>query len=107
TTTQFYHPTENRWSTGLLERLGLPTQMLGEVVAPGTSLGALRPDVAQRAGLGSVAVIAPATHDTGSAVVAVPTQQTGRANWAYLSSGTWSLLGLEVPSAILSPRALE
>lgn len=107
TTTQFYHPTESRWSTGLLQRLGLPTAMLPEVVAPGTRLGGLRTDVAQRAGLGQVEVIAPATHDTGSAVVAVPTQHTGRTNWAYLSSGTWSLLGLEVPSAILSAKALE
>ena len=107
TTTQFYHPTENRWATGLLQRLGLPTAMLPEVVAPGTRLGGLRADVAQRTGLNHVEVIAPATHDTGSAVVAVPTQHTGRTNWAYLSSGTWSLLGLEVPSAILSAKALE
>ncbi|HSG73005.1 MAG TPA: FGGY-family carbohydrate kinase, partial [Planctomycetaceae bacterium] len=52
-------------------------------------------------------VIAPATHDTGAAVVAVPTEFTGQANWAYLSSGTWSLLGVEVQEAILTPRALE
>jgi rhamnulokinase len=51
--------------------------------------------------------VAPATHDTGSAVVAVPTRKTGSSNWAYISSGTWSLMGLEIPKANISKRALE
>jgi len=52
-------------------------------------------------------VVAPATHDTGSAVAAVPTEMTGTPHWAYISSGTWSLMGLELPHPILTPRALE
>ncbi|HEV7403241.1 MAG TPA: rhamnulokinase family protein [Chthoniobacteraceae bacterium] len=107
TTTQFFHPTQRRWSHELLAKLGLPTAMLPEVVQPGTDLGAVTTAVANRTGLRGVRTIAPATHDTGSAVVAVPTQRTGQANWAYLSSGTWSLLGLELPQPIVSPRALE
>jgi rhamnulokinase len=57
-------------------------------------------------GPADVEVVAPATHDTASAVAAVPTAGTGRSDWAYVSSGTWSLVGVEVPAAILSPRAL-
>ena len=58
-------------------------------------------------GLKRIEVVAPATHDTGSAVAAVPTQSTGTPNWAYISSGTWSLMGVEVQQAVLSERALE
>jgi rhamnulokinase len=107
TTTQFFHPTDRRWSHELLSKLGIPSRMLPEVVEPGTDLGAVSAAVADRTGLRGVRTVAPATHDTGSAVVAVPTARTGRTDWAYLSSGTWSLLGLELPRPILSPRALE
>jgi rhamnulokinase len=105
TTTQFFHPREKCWSTALLEKLGLPTKILPEVVTPGTELGAVRDSVLQRTGLGRVKVVAPATHDTGSAVAAVPTAGTGRGNWAYISSGTWSLLGVELAAPNLSPQA--
>lgn len=107
TTTQCFHPVKGEWSFELLKKLGLPTEVFPEVVKPGTKLGPLREDVANRAGLSRIDVVAPATHDTGSAVVAVPTERTGSANWAYISSGTWSLMGLEVQEAALSPRALE
>lgn len=107
TTTQFFDPVRGRWSHDLLSRLGLPARILPEVVQPGTKLGGLRDDVASRLGLGKVNVVAPATHDTGSAVVAVPAQNSGATDWAYLSSGTWSLLGVEVPEPDLSARACE
>ena len=107
TTTQFFNPATRTWATELLNRFGLPTHMLGEVVPPGTVLGTLRPDVRAGTGLGAVAVVAPATHDTASAVAAVPTAHTGTANWAYISSGTWSLVGVELSAANLSPTALE
>ncbi len=107
TTTQCFHPTNRDWSRGLLEKFKLPTHMLREVTPPGTRIGPLRPLVADKTGLGRVSVVAPATHDTASAVAAVPTTQTGRANWAYLSSGTWSLMGLEIPKAQLSSRVME
>lgn len=107
TTTQFFHPTNRTWSRGLLEKFNLPTRPFRETVTPGTRIGTLRSMVAEKTGLGRVTVIAPATHDTASAVAAVPTTQTGRANWAYLSSGTWSLMGLELPQAQLSSRVME
>ncbi len=107
TTTQFFHPVEKRWSTRLLQKLGLPTAMLPEVVQPGTRLGCLLPALRERTGLhAGVVVIAPATHDTGSAVAGLPGAATeGRGRLAYLSSGTWSLLGVELPEPDLSARA--
>jgi rhamnulokinase len=74
---------------------------------PGTELGVVRNSLADRTGLAGVKVIAPPSHDTASAVAGVPTANTGRADWAYISSGTWSLMGVEVKQAALSPRALE
>lgn len=107
TTTQCFHATENRWAFDLLARFGLPAGIFPEVVPPGTRLGKLREGFAARTGLKRIEVVAPATHDTGSAVAAVPTQLTGTPTWAYISSGTWSLLGVEVQQAALSERALE
>ena len=107
TTSQCFNATTRNWAFDMLGKLGLPTQMFPEVVDPGTKLGTLREDVSNLTGAGRISVVAPATHDTGSAVVAVPTELTGTAKWAYISSGTWSLMGLEVPEAILTPRALE
>jgi rhamnulokinase len=107
TTTQFFSPVTRTWAVDLLRRFGLPTHMLREVVSPGTALGTLRPDVRAGTGLGDVAVVAPATHDTASAVAAVPTAHTGTSNWAYIASGTWSLVGVELPTANLSPAARD
>jgi rhamnulokinase len=106
-TSQMLHPVKRNWSLPLLKKLGLPTHFLPKVVAPGTVLGGFRPSLAERTGLTGVKVVAPPSHDTASAVAGVPTEHTGKANWAYLSSGTWSLLGVEVPQATLAPRALE
>lgn len=107
TTTQFFDPLRRSWAVDLLRKFDVPTRMLPEVVPPGTNLGKLRGDVAQLTGLPRIDVVAPATHDTGAAVAAVPTTQTGAANWAYISSGTWSLIGVEVQQAILSEEALK
>ncbi|QDU81089.1 Rhamnulokinase [Polystyrenella longa] len=106
TTTQCLHATRKNWADNLLTRFGLPTEIFPQVVQPGTRLGKLRESVANSTGLSRIEVIAPATHDTGAAVAAVPTRHTGKANWAYISSGTWSLMGLELPEAILTEAAL-
>jgi len=106
TTTQCFDPVGRKWAVELLRSLGIPTRFLPEVVPPGTRLGNLRDEVAARTGLPRVPVVAPATHDTGAAVAAVPTERTGRADWAYISSGTWSLIGVEVEDAIVSDAAL-
>ena len=105
-TSQFVHPRTRDWSLPLLQRLGLPAHFLPKIVPPGTTLGKFRKSLADRTGLASVKVVAPPSHDTASAVAGVPTANTGQANWAYISSGTWSLMGVEVKQAVLSPRAL-
>lgn len=106
-TTQCMHPLRRNWATQLLKAFDLPVRIFPKVVMPGTDLGALRESVAARTGLGRVRVVAPPTHDTASAVAGVPTTRTGTATWAYLSSGTWSLMGAEVGAAVLTDRALE
>lgn len=106
-TSQFLHPLRRDWSLPLLRKLGLPTHFLPQIIPPGTPLGPLRKSVAERTGLTGVRVVAPPTHDTASAVAGVPTKHTGKTSWAYISSGTWSLMGVEVRQAALSPRAME
>ncbi len=107
TTSQCFDARKKTWATDMLRRFELPTAMFPEVVNPGTKLGRLRESVAQRMNLPRLDVVTPATHDTGAAIAAIPTEHTGKANWAYISSGTWSLMGLELPHAVTTPRALE
>ncbi len=107
TTSQMLNAQSRDWALDMLRRFEIPTQMFPEVVLPGTNLGTLRSDVADATELGKLDVIAPATHDTGAAVAAIPTGQTGQADWAYISSGTWSLMGVETQNAILTPQALD
>lgn len=104
TTTQFYDPRQYGWSKEILDALGLPTEIFPEIVPPGTHFGALLSNVASEVGLPNIPVIAPACHDTGSAVAAVPARGE---DWAYISSGTWSLMGIEVPNPIITDQALE
>ncbi|HMA34308.1 MAG TPA: rhamnulokinase family protein [Chloroflexia bacterium] len=103
TTTQLYNPSAQAWARELLEALDLPGQILPPIVAPGTILGALLPAVGDAVGLRHAGpVIATATHDTASAVAAVPGLDEQS---AYISSGTWSLVGVEIAQPILSARA--
>lgn len=104
TTSQMYDPTERGWAYGLMKDFDLPTSILGSVIAPGTVLGPLRPSVATETGLNPVPVIAPATHDTGSAIAAVPASGD---SWAYISSGTWSLMGVELPGPLISEQVRQ
>jgi rhamnulokinase len=97
-TSQLYDPTAKGWAYGLIQAFGLPGQILGTIVPPGTVLGPLRASVATETGLAPVPVIAPASHDTGSAVAAVPASGT---SWCYISSGTWSLMGAELPAPLI------
>jgi rhamnulokinase len=106
-TSQCLSPVNRDWATGLLQQFKLPTRILPKIVTPGTVLGDLRKDLAERAGLTRIKVVAPPSHDTASAVAGVPTAHTGQANWAYLSSGTWSLMGVEVQQALLSDRTQQ
>ncbi|HEX4132005.1 MAG TPA: rhamnulokinase family protein [Pirellulales bacterium] len=107
TTTQMFDPARHGWATAMLEKLGLPTTMFPPLVEPGTRLGPLRKQVARDVGLAGVEVVAPATHDTASAVLAVPASpQAGAIDWCYISSGTWSLMGVEMPQPVLTPACL-
>ena len=105
-TTQCLHPLKRNWAQGMLKKFDLPTGIFPNIVQPGTKLGTIRKSLAERTGLAGVKIVAPPTHDTASAIAGVPTANTGKANWAYISSGTWSLMGVEVPKAVLTPRAL-
>jgi rhamnulokinase len=93
TTTQLYDPVKGDWADDLMARLGIPRRIFPTIVMPGTRLGSYE----------GVPVIAPATHDTGSAVAGVPASNE---NYAYLSSGTWSLFGLETQQATINATAL-
>lgn len=90
------------WSENLISQLGLPRHIFGEIVMPGTRRGKLRKEIAEETGLGEVEVVAVGSHDTASAVFAVPCTQESA---AFLSSGTWSLLGTEVKEPILTEEA--
>lgn len=104
-TSQFYNPVTKNWAATILDRLGLSKSILPEIVAPGTLLGTLLPEVAEAAGLAhGTPVYATACHDTASAVAAVPAASH---DWCYISSGTWSLMGVESDVPIINDRSLE
>jgi len=95
TTTQLVDARTGAWADDLLARLQLPRALMPELMPAGTRLGVLRAEL----GPASVEVIAPATHDTASAVLGTPLQP----GWAYISSGTWSLVGVELGRPLLDP----
>ncbi|MFT5123712.1 MAG: rhamnulokinase [Kiritimatiellia bacterium] len=102
-TSQFYNPATHEWASELLERLDIPASILPELVDPGTRLGELTPELVAATGLAGVSVYTVAGHDTASSVVAVPTEGE---SFAYLSSGTWSLLGAECAEPRLGANVL-
>lgn len=103
TTSQLLNPRTKAWETELFEGLQVPVSIMQPIVEPGTTLGTLRNDLADSLSLHKVNVTAVATHDTASAIAAIP---AGGEDWAYISSGTWSLMGVEIASPIISPEAL-
>jgi rhamnulokinase len=104
-TFQLYNPIEGTWAWKLIEKLGFPKHLFGEIVSPGAKLGKIREEVAAQTGLSpDVEVIATCSHDTGAAVAGVPAQQ-GKSNWAYLSSGTWSLMGVEIDKPLINEKS--
>ena len=100
-TSQLMDMKTGRWSKQIFDKLGLPIDIMPEVVMPGTVVGQL----AEEIGCGPVPVIAIGSHDTASAVAAVPADDNS--NWAYLSSGTWSLMGVEVPQALINDKTFK
>jgi rhamnulokinase len=102
-TSQLCNPYSRTWDRELLAQLGLPTHIFLDPQEPGTLAGTLLPAICEEVGIASIPVIAVAEHDTASAVIAVPAEGT---DFAYLSCGTWSLIGTETPQPIMNEQAL-
>lgn len=100
-TSQMVNASTRRLEPEILESVGLTTGMFGREVQPGETVGTLTPEIQALTGLGAVPVVAVAGHDTGSAVAAVPSSD---GNFAYLSSGTWSLMGIEIETPVINAR---
>ena len=103
TTTQCFDPRRRDWCVPLLERMGIPHHIFPKIIPSGTVLGSLRAPLRNETGARDVRVIAPACHDTGSAVAAVPAERTG---FAWISSGTWSIMGAELSEPIVNAKSL-
>ena len=104
TTTQAFNPTQHGWATELLISLGIPTHIFPEIVTPGTILGPMQRAIGDELNIRTVIpVVAPACHDTGSAVAAVPATNQ---RFGWISSGTWSIVGAEVPNAVVNAETL-
>ena len=103
TTSQLFNPLTKTWETELFDGLQIPVSIMQAIVEPGTMLGTLRGDLAESLSLSGVGVTAVAAHDTASAIASIP---AGGENWAYISSGTWSLMGVEIAAPIISAEAL-
>jgi len=104
TTSQLYNPRKKDWDDELFAALGISKELMQEIIPPGTVLGNLSEIVADETGLDRIPVVATASHDTGAAVAAVPAEGN---DWAYISSGTWSLVGVETSEPIINPQSLK
>jgi len=104
-TSQMMDMKTGKWSKPIFDKLSLPIEIMPEIVETGTIVGKLTKPIADELGCSRIPVIATASHDTASAVAAVPAGQNY--NWAYLSSGTWSLMGVEVPHAIVNRKSFQ
>jgi rhamnulokinase len=104
TTTQCFDPRKRDWAIPVLQAMEIPAHLFGPITEPGTPIAMLVPRVAEETGAGGVRIVAPACHDTGSAVVAVPAQNQ---DFAWISSGTWSIMGAEVSEPHVDEKALQ
>jgi sugar (pentulose or hexulose) kinase len=104
-TSQFMDMRTGKWSKEVLDGLSLPVEIMPKIIRPGTIVSQLSAEIGTQLRCGPVPVIAIGSHDTASAVAAVPA--IGDTNWAYLSSGTWSLMGVEVPQAIINDKTFK
>lgn len=103
-TSQLLKPGKAEWEKRLFKAAGIPEKLTRDIVEPGTVLGLALPEIDGQTGCGEMSCVAVASHDTASAVVSVPAEGE---NWAYLSSGTWSLLGIESPEPLVSEKTRE
>lgn len=103
-TSQMHNPVTGSWATDMLEKFGIPSRIFGNIVQPGTVLGPLSAGIMDETKAPAIPVIAVASHDTASAFAAVPATNPDS---AYISSGTWSLVGIESENPIISEKSLE
>jgi len=103
-TSQMLNPKTRNWYPDLLMRLGLPIHILDDIIEPGTEIGPLKPGILSELGINSISAVAVGAHDTASAIAAIPAE--GK-NWAYISSGTWSLMGIETDQPILTEESFK
>ncbi len=103
TTSQLINARTGTWDLKMMERVGLPTHLLAEVVPAGADIGPLKPVLGDELCLEGVRIVAPATHDTASAVVGAPLKE----GWAYISSGTWSLVGVELDGVLINNEVAQ
>ncbi len=107
-TSQMMDMRTSQWSKEIFDKLSLPIKIIPEIVKSGTVVGRLTEEVSKEIGCEPIDVIVVGSHDTASAVAAVPAGEgTPANNWAYISSGTWSLMGVEVPEAIINDKTFE
>lgn len=104
-TAQMFDSEKHEWAYDMLKKLDIPTDILTDVIYPGETVGTLLPELAEELGVGEIPVIAVASHDTGSAVAAVPV--VDNKDFVYISSGTWSLMGVELDKPNTSMEAME
>ncbi len=103
-TSQLLNPKTRNWYPDLLIRLGLPIHILDEIIEPGTQVGSLKPEILSRLGIDKISLVAVGAHDTASAIAAIPAEGQ---NWAYISSGTWSLMGIETDSPVINDASFK
>jgi rhamnulokinase len=103
-TSQLLNMATGKWSQEIFDAMSLPREIMQDIVQPGTAVGSLKKEIANELECGRIPVVAVGAHDTASAIAAVP---AGEGNWAYLSSGTWSLMGVEAPKAIISDTTFK
>lgn len=104
-TSQLIDPVTHELATDMLKKLDIPTDIFPEIIYPGETVGTITPELAEELGIGEIPVIAVASHDTGSAVASVPV--VDKKDFIYISSGTWSLMGVELDKPNVSMEALE
>lgn len=104
TTSQLYNPRTNKWEPEIFDKVGVPIDLMQDIVIPGTVIGSLSEEMTKETGMPRVGLTAVASHDTGSAIAAIPAEGD---DFAYISSGTWSLMGIESREPVISAESRE
>lgn len=103
-TSQLIDPKSKQWLTGLMDKLDLPPGLMQDIVEPGSVVGELLPEIQEELGCDAIPLVASCAHDTAAAIASIPAEGY---DWAYISSGTWSLMGMELNEPVLGKEAFE